>query len=41
MGLLDGMLGGLVGGEMAAVISGLVERHGGVQGIVAQRNHKD
>jgi uncharacterized protein YidB (DUF937 family) len=36
MGLLDGMLGGLVGGEMAAVVGGLIEKHGGVQGIVAQ-----
>jgi len=36
MGLLDGVLGGLVGGEMAAVVSGLIEKHGGVQGIVTQ-----
>jgi len=36
MGLLDGMLGGLVGGEMATVVSGLIEKHGGVQGIVTQ-----
>jgi uncharacterized protein YidB (DUF937 family) len=36
MGLLDGVLGGLVGGEMAAVANGLIEKHGGVQGIVAQ-----
>lgn len=36
MGLLDGVLGGLVGGEMASVVNGLIERHGGVQGIVAQ-----
>jgi len=36
MGLFDGVLGGLVGGEMATVINGLIERHGGVQGIVAQ-----
>lgn len=36
MGLLDGMLGGLIGGEMATVVNGLIEKHGGVQGIVAQ-----
>ena len=36
MGLLDGVLGGLVGGEMASVVNGLIEKHGGVQGIVAQ-----
>jgi uncharacterized protein YidB (DUF937 family) len=36
MGLLDGVLGGLVGGEMATVVNGLIEKHGGVQGIVAQ-----
>ncbi len=36
MGLLDGVLGGLVGGEMATVVSGLIEKHGGVQGIISQ-----
>ena len=36
MGLLDGLLGGGVSGEMATVVSGFIERHGGVQGIVAQ-----
>jgi uncharacterized protein YidB (DUF937 family) len=36
MGLLDGILGGLVGGEMATVINNLIEKHGGVQGIVNQ-----
>ena len=36
MGLLDGILGGVVGGEMAAVVNGLIEKHGGVQGIVKQ-----
>lgn len=36
MGLLDGVLGGLVGGEMASVVSGLIEKHGGVQGLVSQ-----
>ncbi len=36
MGLLDGILGGVVGGEMASVVNGLIEKHGGVQGIVKQ-----
>jgi uncharacterized protein YidB (DUF937 family) len=36
MGLLDGLLGGVVGAEMAAVVNGFIEKHGGVQGIVAQ-----
>lgn len=36
MGLLDGLLGGVVGGEMASVVNGLIEKHGGVQGIVKQ-----
>ena len=36
MGLLDGMLGGVIGGEMATLVNGLIEKHGGVQGIVTQ-----
>ena len=36
MGMLDGLLGGAVGAEMATVVNGLIEKHGGVQGIVAQ-----
>lgn len=36
MGLLDGILAGVVGGEMASVVNGLIEKHGGVQGIVTQ-----
>lgn len=36
MGLFDGVLGGLVGGEMASVVNGLIEKHGGIQGIVSQ-----
>lgn len=36
MGLFDGILGGVVGAEMATAVSGLIERHGGVQGIVTQ-----
>jgi uncharacterized protein YidB (DUF937 family) len=36
MGMFDGLLGGVVGAEMATVVNGLIEKHGGVQGIVAQ-----
>jgi uncharacterized protein YidB (DUF937 family) len=36
MGMLDGLLGGVVGAEMATVVNGLIEKHGGVQGIVSQ-----
>jgi uncharacterized protein YidB (DUF937 family) len=36
MGLLDGILGGVIGGEMATAVNDLIEKHGGVQGIVAQ-----
>ena len=36
MGLFDGILGGVVGAEMATVVNGFIEKHGGVQGIVAQ-----
>lgn len=36
MGMFDGLLGGVVGAEMATVVNGLIEKHGGLQGIVAQ-----
>ena len=36
MGMLDGLLGGAVGAEMVTVVNGLIQKHGGVQGIVAQ-----
>ena len=36
MGLLDGLLGGAVGAEMVSVVNGLIEKHGGVQGLVSQ-----
>lgn len=36
MGLFDGILGGVVGGEMATVVNSLIEKHGGLQGIVSQ-----
>ncbi len=36
MGFFDGILGGAVGVEMATVVNGLIEKHGGIQGIVSQ-----
>ena len=36
MGILDGVLGGLVGGELASVVNGFIQQHGGVQGIVTK-----
>jgi uncharacterized protein YidB (DUF937 family) len=36
MGMFDGLLGGVVGAEMATVVNGLIEKHGGIQGIISQ-----
>lgn len=36
MGLLDGLVGGAVGAEMATVVNSLIQQHGGIQGIVSQ-----
>ena len=36
MSLLDGLLGGVVGGEMTTVVNSFIQQHGGVQGIVSQ-----
>jgi uncharacterized protein YidB (DUF937 family) len=36
MGLFDGLLGGIVGAGMVSVVSDILERHGGVQGVVGQ-----
>jgi uncharacterized protein YidB (DUF937 family) len=36
MGMFDGLLGGVVGAEMATVVNGLIEKHGGIQGVVSQ-----
>ena len=34
MGMFDGLLGGIVGGSMAAIVNNVLEKHGGVQGVV-------
>ena len=36
MGLFDGMLGGIVGAEMATVVNGVIAQHGGLSGMVEQ-----
>jgi len=36
MGLLDGLLGGAVGAEMATVVNSFIQQHGGIQGVVSQ-----
>jgi uncharacterized protein YidB (DUF937 family) len=36
MGLLDGLIGGIVGGGMASAVSQILEKHGGLQGVVNQ-----
>jgi uncharacterized protein YidB (DUF937 family) len=34
MGMFDGLLGGIVGAGMVSVVSGVLEKHGGLQGVV-------
>jgi uncharacterized protein YidB (DUF937 family) len=36
MGMLDGLLGGIVGAGMVSVVSGILEQHGGLQGVIGQ-----
>ena len=36
MGLLDGMVGGLIGGELASVVNGLIAGQGGISGLVSK-----
>ena len=40
MGLLDGLLGGVVGAEMATLVNGVIEKHGGVGGMVSELQAK-
>lgn len=40
MGMFDGILSGLIGGEMATVVDDLIAQHGGVQGLVQQLHGK-
>ena len=34
MGMFDGLLGGIVGAGMVTVVNGILEKHGGLQGVV-------
>jgi uncharacterized protein YidB (DUF937 family) len=36
MGMLDGLLGGIVGAGMVSVVSDIMEKHGGLQGVVGE-----
>src|SRR6478752_823418 len=36
MGLLDGILGGTMGAGMATAVNALIEKHGGLQGLIQQ-----
>jgi uncharacterized protein YidB (DUF937 family) len=36
MGLLDGILGGVIGAEALSLVKGYIEKHGGIQGVVAE-----
>jgi uncharacterized protein YidB (DUF937 family) len=36
MGLLDGMIGGFIGVEMASLLNGVIASHGGISGIVSK-----
>jgi len=40
VGILDGVLGGVVGAEMATVVNGLIQRHGGLQGMLREFEQK-
>jgi len=34
MGMFDGLIGGIVGAGMVSVVNGILEKHGGLQGVV-------
>jgi uncharacterized protein YidB (DUF937 family) len=36
MGMFDGLLGGIVGAGMVSVVNGILEKHGGLQGVVSE-----
>ena len=36
MGMLDGLLGGIVGAGMVSVVNNNIEKHGGLQGVVSE-----
>ena len=36
MGMFDGLLGGIVGAGLVSIVSDVLEKNGGVQGVVSQ-----
>jgi uncharacterized protein YidB (DUF937 family) len=40
MGMFDGLLGGIVGAGMVSVVSDILEKHGGLQGVVNEFENK-
>jgi uncharacterized protein YidB (DUF937 family) len=36
MGMLDGLVGGVVGAGMLSAVNGILEKHGGLSGVVAE-----
>ena len=36
MGMFDGIIGGIVGAGMVSVVNGIIDKHGGLQGVVNQ-----
>jgi len=36
MGMFDGLLGGIVGAGMVSVLNGVIEKHGGLQGVLGE-----
>lgn len=38
--MFDGLLGGIVGAGMVSVVSNIIEKHGGVQGVVNEFEQK-
>ena len=36
MGMFDGLLGGIVGAGMVSVLNNVIEKHGGLQGVVSE-----
>jgi uncharacterized protein YidB (DUF937 family) len=36
MGMLDGLLGGMVGAGMVSVVNSIIEKHGGLQGVIGE-----
>lgn len=40
MGLLDGLIGGVAGGALASVMKDVLDKHGGLQGMLAEAQNK-